>query len=464
MTSRVRLVHRGHLLLLAGLLAAGCGGAPPPEAARASGPAAVSSIGVGWARSSVNASVFRQHGLVSHGRTQYAAYYDPDGRMVLARRTHGSNDWEVRTTRYSGQVEDAHNSISLGVDGDGILHVSWDQHGEGLRYVRSVGPGTLELTDPMVMTGQDEGQVTYPQFYTLPDGRLLFVYRDGSSGDGDVVLDRYDPGTATWDVLHHPLIDGESLRNAYVNLLAIDPSGGVHLSWTWRETWDVSTNHDILYAYSPDGGTSWQRSTGAPYSLPMTASGAEIAAEVPQGQGLINQTTMAVDADGRPYIATYWRPDGSDVPQYQVVWSDGERWHSAHVGERTTPFDLAGGGTRRIPMSRPLVLTAPRGMPAPGLDAGDGDGLAPPVYVVFRDFERGGGISVAISTDPERENWRIREVYEPSVGLWEPVHDPVAWSELGRLHLLVQRVGQGDEETLEDVPPQPVMVVEWGGQ
>jgi len=460
MTGRVRPVHRDHLLLLAGLLASSCGGR---EAARVGGPAAVSSIGVGWARSSVNASVFRQHGLVSHDGTQFAAFYDPEGRMVLARRPLGTGDWVVRTTRYSGQVEDAHNSISLGVDDDGILHVSWDQHGEFLRYVRGVGPGSLELTEPIAMTGRDGGQVTYPQFYDLPDGRLLFVYRDGSSGDGDVVLNRYDPSTRTWAVLHPPLIDGEGVRNAYVNLLAIDASGGVHLSWTWRETPDVATNHDILYAYSPDGGTSWQRSTGEPYRIPITAPRAEVAAEVPQGQGLINQTTMAVDAEGHPYIATYWRPDGSDVPQYQLVWRDGARWRSAVVGRRTTPFDLAGGGTRRIPMSRPLVLTAPRGAPAPGLEVEGGDGGAEPVYVVFRDFERGGGISVAVSTDPGREDWRIREVYEPSVGLWEPVHDPVAWNELGHLHLLVQRVGQGDGETLEDVPPQPVVVVEWGG-
>jgi hypothetical protein len=438
---------------------AGCGGLPPTERAAVE---RVVPLGLGWARSSVNASVFRQHGLVSRDGTQYAAFYDPEGRMVLARRTLGTDDWETRTTPYSGEVQDAHNAISLGVDGDGILHVSWDQHGETLRYARVARPGSLELTEPTSMTGRDEEQVTYPQFYHLPDGRLLFVYRDGSSGDGDVVLNRYDPSTGLWSVLHHPLIDGEGIRNAYVNLLAVDASGGVHLSWTWRETWDVATNHDVLYAFSPDGGATWRRSTGEPYPIPITAARAETAVTIPQGRGLINQTTMAVDAEGRPFVATYWRPDGSSVPQYQLVWRDGERWRTARIGQRITPFDLAGGGTRRIPMSRPLVLTAPRAAPAPGVGAEYGAGGAEAVYVVFRDFERGGGISIAVSTDPDREDWRIREVYEPSVGLWEPVHDPGAWNELGRLHLLVQRVGQGDGETLEDIPPQPVMVFEWG--
>jgi hypothetical protein len=33
--------------------------------------------------------------------------------------------------------------------------------------------------------------VTYPEFYNLPGGDLLFLYRDGSSGMGNLVLARY---------------------------------------------------------------------------------------------------------------------------------------------------------------------------------------------------------------------------------------------------------------------------------
>jgi hypothetical protein len=244
--------------------------------------------------------------------------------------------------------------------------------------------------------------------------------------------------------VQHPLIDGEGLRNAYVNRLVVDGEGGWHISWTWRETWDVATNHDILYARSADEGETWMDATGARLTLPVTVS-ADPAFFLPQGRGLINQTTMTVGARGRPLIATYWTPDGMDTPQYHLVWFDGARWRSAPIGRRTTPFTLEGGGTRRIPLSRPLVL----------LDSRDG------VYVVFRDFERGDGIFVAVSTDADREHWEIAELYRPTVGLWEPVHDPAVWREHGLLHLLVQQVGQGDAETMEDLPPQPIGVLEW---
>jgi hypothetical protein len=246
-------------------------------------------------------------------------------------------------------------------------------------------------------------------------------------------------------VLHHPLIAGEGRRNAYVNQVAVDARGGWHVSWVWRESPDVATNHDVMYAYSPNEGRSWRTSAGVRYALPITVATAEVAWTVPQGSELINQTSMTVDARGRPLIATYWRPAGTDVPQFQLVWHDGARWHASQVGARTRPFRLSGGGTKRIPISRPQVLAGRDGA----------------VYVVFRDEERGGGVTVARSTDAARARWSLSELLAASVGQWEPTYDPGMWRRSGRLSLQVQRVGQGDGESLEDVAPQPVSILEW---
>ena len=141
--------------------------------------------GNGWARSSVNAVIFRQHGLLTHDGTQFAAYYDPEGAVVLARRPPGADEWEMRRTRYRGNVRDAHDAISLGVDGAGCCTSAGASTGTR-STTRGTSPGSLELTDPLSMTGEDEAEVTYPQFYELAGGDLLFVYRDGGSGDGDV--------------------------------------------------------------------------------------------------------------------------------------------------------------------------------------------------------------------------------------------------------------------------------------
>jgi hypothetical protein len=100
---------------------------------------------------------------------------------VLGKRRSAATHWELRRTAWRGNVRDAHNAISIMVDGTGILHMAWDHHNSALRYARAAAPGSLELHEaPMV--GRDEGSVSYPEFYRMPDGGLLFLYRDGGSG------------------------------------------------------------------------------------------------------------------------------------------------------------------------------------------------------------------------------------------------------------------------------------------
>jgi hypothetical protein len=401
--------------------------------------------GTGWAKSSVNTSIFRTNSLVTFGNTQYVAFYDGTGRMILGKRDLDSTNWQLQVTPYSGDAKDAHNGISLGVDGKGILHIVWDLHNQELRYARTVAPGSLELTPTQRMTGDRETKVTYPQFYNVPNGDLFFIYREGSSGDGDVMLNRYDVMSEQWYAVHHPLIDGEGKRNAYVNRMGVDSKGGLHLSWVWRDTPDVATNHDVCYAYSPDMGITWMKSTGEEYQLPITAATAEVAWPVPYNSELINQTSATTDAQNRPVIATYWRDQGTDVPQYRVIWHDGEKWRMSQVGNRTQAFRLAGGGTKKIPISRPAVLT----------------GKNNAIYIVFRDEERGNGVSVATSTDADHTQWDITDLITDPVGAWEPTYDPILWQRDGRLDLFLQRVGQGDAETLENIPPQDVSVLQW---
>ncbi|HEX8237503.1 MAG TPA: BNR repeat-containing protein [Abditibacteriaceae bacterium] len=401
--------------------------------------------GAGWAKSSVNAAIFRTNSVVTHGDTQYVAYYDGDSNVILARRKLGTSRWEVKKTPYQGNAKDAHNSICIAVDGKGVLHMSWDLHNQKLRYVRGMAPGSLDLSEEMPMTGQKETSVTYPQFYNMPNGDLLFLYREGSSGNGNAMLNRYDVQTGAWQAVAHPLVAGGGRRNAYLNTLAVDSKGGIHLSWVWRDTPDVATNHDVCYAYSPDGGKTWQKSTGDKYTLPITFESAEVAYAVPRNSELINQTSMTVDARDRPLIVSYWRAQDSEVPQYRLVWHDGQKWQASQVGNRTLGFRLSGGGTKRIPISRPQVLA----------------GAKNEVYVVFRDEERNNGVSVAISEDANHATWRVLDLVKEPVGAWEPTYDPAVWKRDSQLHLFLQNVGQGDAETLESVLPQPVSILEW---
>jgi hypothetical protein len=402
-----------------------------------------SMVGPGWANNSVNAVVFRKNSLVTHGDMQYVAYYDAERYLVLGKRKLGSAQWTTRRTPWQGNAADAHNAISIMVDGAGYLHVSWDHHNNPLRYARGVAPGSLELGAKLAMVGADEAEVSYPEFYRLPNGNLLFFYRLGGSGRGDLIINRYDVATGRWTRLHTNLITGEGKRNAYWQAF-LDHRGTLHLSWVWRESPDVASNHDMAYARSPDGGVTWERSDGTRYALPISAASAEYALRIPQNSELINQTSMAADSEGRPYIASYWRDAGSSVPQYHVIWHTGTAWQVRSLDFRKTPFSLGGQGTKRIPISRPQIMLGAAG------------GL-----LVFRDEERGSKVSVASIADFASGAWQLRDLTATSVGAWEPSYDTELWRRSGILSLFVQDVQQVDGEGRAAVPPSPVSVLDW---
>jgi hypothetical protein len=232
----------------------------------------------------------------------------------------------------------------------------------------------------MSMTGVDEDRVSYPEFYRLPNGNLIFLYRSGESGSGKLVINLFDVEKQKWKRLQDNLIDGEEQRNAYWQCY-IDNKGTIHISWVWRETADVASNHDLCYARSTDSGLTWTTSTGQRYTLPITASTAEYVVRIKENSELINQTSMCADEAGVPFIATYWRDPSEEVPQYHILYRDVHEWKNINTGFRKTPFSLSGVGTKSIPVSRPQIVVK-------------GKGNTSEMFVVFRDAERGNKVSV----------------------------------------------------------------------
>ena len=76
-------------------------------------------VGKGYSCTSVNTTVFRNNSLVTHGEEQYISYYDNDGYLILGKRKLDSKQWTLHRTQYQGNVKDAHNVISMMVDGEG---------------------------------------------------------------------------------------------------------------------------------------------------------------------------------------------------------------------------------------------------------------------------------------------------------------------------------------------------------
>ena len=402
-------------------------------------------IGMGWSSNSINTVIFRQSAVTTHDNIQFAAYYDSDSHVTLAKRALPEGKWEVYQTPYTGNTADAHNAISIAVDATGFLHVSWDHHNNPLRYAKGLEPLGLKLGNQEKMSGAEESRVTYPQFYNLTNtNELLYLYRSGESGEGILVANKYNPYTKQWSQLSKNLIDGEGERNAYWQVY-VDNQGVIHLSWVWRETYDVATNHDIAYAKSTDGGETWQKSSGETYQLPITKATAEYAWRIPQNSSLINQTAMTADQQGNPYIVNYWNTGGKT--QYQLVYLEEGIWKKENTNFRESGFKLGGGGTKKIPISRPEIFIN---------ETPD----AKTVYLLFRDDLRGSKITLAYKNLSAQTDWKLLDLTDESVGDWEPNFDKQLFKQTGKVHIFQQKVTQVDGEGLSNSQATPVTILQ----
>jgi hypothetical protein len=275
----------------------------------------------------------------------------------------------------------------------------------------------------------------------------LFLYRDGGSGNGNLIINHYNIQTKKWKQIQSNLIDGEGKRNAYWQA-CVDVKGRFHLSWVWRETPDVATNHDMCYACSDDEGITWKKSTGEKYQLPVNALTAEYVCRIPQNSELINQTSMYANANGNVFIATYWKDEKDSVPQYHIIYKINSSWKTINTGFRKTAFSLSGTGTKSIPVARPQIISWKENNKFV-------------MGIIYRDEERGNGVSLALSKDVEQNKWQIIDLLKEDVGSWEPTFDTELWKQKKQLNLFVLKTIQVDGEGKSNTPPQLVKVLEW---
>ena len=275
---------------------------------------------------------------------QYAAYYNADREMTVAWRELDETAWKYR--RLDNHVKwDSHNSITMTHDRDGHLHLAGNMHNDPLLYFRTTEPGNPASFERVSMVGELEQRVTYPVFYTLPDGRLMFMYRDGGSGKGNQIFNVYDEAARSWSrLLDTPIIDGEGLRNAYLDQFQMGPDGMIHVCWVWRDSYLCETNHSVSYARSPDM-TTWHNAQGAKLELPIKYGSPTIVDPVPPGGGVLNgNARFGFGSEGRPVIG-YMKYGPSGNSQLYAARLESGAWHTTQVTDWDYRWDFHGGGT-----------------------------------------------------------------------------------------------------------------------
>ncbi|HEY5957110.1 MAG TPA: BNR repeat-containing protein [Polyangiaceae bacterium] len=299
--------------------------------------------------------------LITIGNQQFVGYWGDTKFMTVASRLLTEKTWK-KVTLAPQFDHDGHLSIVMAADKAGYLHLSGRMHNNPLTYLRSTAPmdiTTFQLQMAAMVNAADEQSCTYPRFFVGPIGDLVFSYRSGVSGQGDTIFNVYNAATKTWRrLLGTKLIDGGGANSAYIVGPVKGPDDYWHMVWTWRVDANCETNHDLSYARTKDF-EHWESGTGAPLTLPITLTSADIVDPVPVNGGMINNNTkVGFDSQNRP-VVVYHKFDQSGATQlYNAriengVWVThqttnwGYRWYFA--GMNTINFEIEVDGVRPYP-------------------------------------------------------------------------------------------------------------------
>lgn len=295
--------------------------------------------------------------LLTHANRQYIAYYNANRNMVVGQRKLRDAKFTMTilpaTSRETAGGTstvlgwDSHNSVTLGIDPDGYLHLAGNMHVHPITYFRSTKPNDIStLVQEMKMVGTSESRCTYPHFMNTREGELIFHYRDGSSGNGNEIYNLYNSKSKQWQrLLDTPLTDGQGLMNAYQTQPALMADNWYHVYWVWRDTPDCSTNHDLSYIKSPDL-KNWFNAFGEPVKLPVTLDNKSVIVDpIPVKGGIINlAASLCFDNSGKPLMA-YHKYDANGNLQFYTARLSGKKWEIKQLTNWDYRWEFSGGGS-----------------------------------------------------------------------------------------------------------------------
>jgi len=285
---------------------------------------------------------------VGAGDVVFAGYYDVERWLTVARIDLRSGRIERRRldARFGGW--DSHLTVQLALDGQGGLHIAANMHASPLTYFRASDRDNLQGLARSTMVGSDERRVTYPTFLSLADGLLVFLYRDGVSGDGAWFANLLEGGR--WQrKLARPLFadrDIEGPVSAYPTAFVPFPDGTLRVAVMWRRPGDVAHNFRITHHVTRDLVT-WVNAARRPDKLPLGPTSGDQVDDPGIYAGLINTHHLVADQRGRPVVSyTKYGPDGRNAAVLRVL--DSGVWREQIVASATRRQEIRNATVERI--------------------------------------------------------------------------------------------------------------------
>jgi len=295
--------------------------------------------------------------LYTHDNRQYIAYYNADRNMMVGQRNLDDENFQLHVMPLTPRETaggtstvlewDSHNSLTIGIDKEGFIHVSGNMHVDPITYFKSTQPNDITtLVQETEMVGRQEKRCTYPNFMLTKEEELIFHYRDGGSGNGNEIYNRYSCENKDWSrMLDVPLTDGQGLMNAYQTQPTLMKDGWYHVYWVWRDTPDCATNHDLSYMKSPDL-KNWFNAFGEKIELPATLDKTSLIVDpIPVNGGIINLAAkLCLDENNNPVFAYHKYGPSGNLQFYTAQLAD-KKWIYKQVTDWDYRWEFSGRGS-----------------------------------------------------------------------------------------------------------------------
>lgn len=318
----------------------------------------------GMANTTMNTTEYNPR-FTTYNNNQYLLYVDNNNRFMMGKRELPDGDWNTSYIGVKSKTREPHWMGSMEIGPKGHIFVTFNNRSDKLKWKKSKYPEDITVWEEnkTYMTEKNEDKANHDQFFRLNNGDLIFGFRDGGSGYGDWMLNKWSIEKNSWEALHHPLISGKDKSvNAYVWNPIQSNDGTIHLFWTWRASPDASSNHNILYAQSKDNGKTWLKSNGNKYNLPINKDNAEVVDNISQNSGLHNHGWSSFDKKTHEPYVVYTKNDNEDNTQIILTHLNKNRkWEIEQVTNRNSNANIAGGTPIDYDLARPGVVVGENG-------------------------------------------------------------------------------------------------------
>ena len=307
----------------------------------------------------------------------FFVFGDAQNRPAVSYYDHTTGDFAPPLALGTNPDGNAHRNPTMLMDEDGFLYVFYGYAGgaQPIMVLRSAAP--YDIGRWQRRADLTAGTGSYAQPWQLKPGEIFVAHRQPSGWAFKRSTDRGASWTPAVGLAEFDTYEFTSTVYGITVAAGGDFPRAVHFAWSrlgggspeavrTKHLW--ARRYNVYYARSDDGGDTWRRSDGTPYTLPITEDAAEKIYD--SGEHGVWLKDLQVDPEGNPCMLFL----DADTDTYASAWKFARhhegRWTFSDVASSDHMYD---GGALVLVADDDFRVYGPTTAVQPGTDGGEID-------------------------------------------------------------------------------------------